>query len=102
MYYTSNLLFVLALGLSKLSVGLLLLRLTSVRLHKVIFTSVMAFITSWTFAAVFTEALQCNLSKPWITIGERCTNSVCLLLNGIGHKDFAKSFGSTRLYESKS
>jgi hypothetical protein len=82
MYYTSNLLFVIALGLSKLSVGLLLFRLTSVRLHKVIFMGVMAFIVTWTIAATFTVALQCNLSQPWITIGESCTNSVRLPHSG--------------------
>lgn len=68
----------MALGLSKLSVALLLFRLTSVRRHKVIFMGVMAFITTWTIAAAFAVALQCNLAQPWITIGERCTNLVRL------------------------
>lgn len=82
MYYASNLFFVLALGFSKLSVGLLLFRLTSVRHHKIIFMGVLAFITTWTIAATFAVALQCNLSQPWITIGERCTNSVRLPHSG--------------------
>jgi hypothetical protein len=87
MYYASNLFFVLTLGLSKLSVGFFLLRLTTVRLHKVIFMAVMAFITAWTIAAIFAVALQCNLSQPWIIIGERCPHSVRLPLPGrVDHK----------------
>lgn len=76
MYYASNLFFALALGLSKLSVGLLLFRLTSVRFHKLIFMGVMAFIAVWTIAAFLTSALQCDLSHPWIIIGARCTDPV--------------------------
>ena len=76
LYYTSNLFFVLALGLSKLSLLCFLLRLTPARRHKIAFWAAAGFVGAWTFASVLAVALQCNTSHPWILVGETCSGSV--------------------------
>ncbi|KIX04901.1 uncharacterized protein Z518_05772 [Rhinocladiella mackenziei CBS 650.93] len=75
MYYTSNLLFIISLGLSKLSVVFFLLRLTHVKWHRIVFISATGLLTAWTIGSLFAIALQCNLTKPWIMAGERCTGA---------------------------
>ncbi|KAJ8061953.1 hypothetical protein OCU04_009738 [Sclerotinia nivalis] len=74
MCYTSFVLFVISLGLSKASVVVLLGSLTPDQKHKIIFRSVIGLIVIWTIASTFAVALQCNLAHPWRTIGERCDN----------------------------
>ncbi|PMD54804.1 uncharacterized protein K444DRAFT_596532 [Hyaloscypha bicolor E] len=72
MYYVSNLLFVVSLGLSKISVAFLLLRLTPQKGHMRILYGIITLMAVWTVASTFTVALQCNLSRPWILIQESC------------------------------
>ncbi|KAF7867531.1 uncharacterized protein EAF02_009722 [Botrytis sinoallii] len=74
MWYTSLLLFVISLGLSKTSVVVLLGSLTPDQKHKKIFRSVIGLTAAWTVASLFAVALQCNLAHPWKTIGQRCDN----------------------------
>lgn len=74
MCYTSFVLFVISVGLSKASVVVLLGSLTPDQKHKKIFRSVIGLIVIWTIASTFAVALQCNLAHPWKTIGERCDN----------------------------
>ncbi len=80
MYYTSNLLFVLALGFSKSSVVFFLRRLTAAKHHKLVFDAVTVFIAAWTIGSFFALALQCNISRPWVSAGETCSGAVCLML----------------------
>ena len=79
LYYTSNLFFILALGLSKLSVVLFLLGLSPARHHRRVTLAVAAFVGAWTFASLLAVALQCNLASPWILVGETCSGTVRLL-----------------------
>lgn len=80
MWYTSLLLFIISLGLSKTSVVVLLASLTPDQKHKKIFHSVIGLVAIWTIASLFAVALQCNLSHPWKTIGQRCDNVVSTFL----------------------
>jgi hypothetical protein len=78
MYYVSNLLFVVSLGLSKISVAFLLLRLTPQKGHMRILYGIITLMALWTVASTFTVALQCNQSHPWILIQESCPGVVKL------------------------
>lgn len=78
MYYVSILFFVIALGMSKLSVAFLLLRLTPQQQQRRVFQVIVALITVWTIASTVAVALQCNLSHPWILIQESCPRAVLL------------------------
>jgi hypothetical protein len=78
LYYTSNLFFVLALGLSKLSVVFFLMRLTPARHHRRVFWAMAIFVGAWTFASLLAVAVQCDFAQPWILVGERCPGSVRL------------------------
>lgn len=85
MCYTSLVLFIVSLGLSKSSVVVLLGSLTPDQKHKKIFRAAIGLMVAWTISSTFAVALQCNLTYPWRTIGERCDNAVGL---------FPKSFSS--------
>jgi len=76
MYYASTLLFVVALGLSKTSVVFFLLRLSPVKHHRRVFNVAVVLVTAWTVGSTFAVALQCNLTHPWILVGERCPGAV--------------------------
>ena len=76
MYYTSNLLFLIALGLSKISVVFFFRRLTQSKQHRVVFNTAAVFVAAWTVGSLFAVALQCDLAHPWITVGERCSGAV--------------------------
>ena len=76
LYYTSNIFFFLGLGLSKLSVVMLLLRITPRLRHKRVFYAVAVFVGAWTGAAILALALQCDLAHPWTTLDQRCPGSV--------------------------
>lgn len=78
MYYTSLVLFIISLGLSKSSVVVLLASLTPDQKHQKIFKTVISLLVAWTISSTFAVALQCNLAYPWRTIGERCDNAVSL------------------------
>jgi hypothetical protein len=76
MYYVSILFFVIALGLSKISVAFLLLHLTPQKEHHRVLHVIIALIAAWTVASTFAVALQCNLSHPWILVQETCQGAV--------------------------
>ena len=80
LYYTSNLFFILALGLSKNSVVFFLRRLTAAKHHRLVFDTANVLIAAWTFGSFFAIALQCNLAHPWILAGESCSGTVCSIL----------------------
>jgi hypothetical protein len=77
-YYTSTLLSIVALGLAKVSVLMLLRRLTpNVRQHW-IFDAVTIAAALWTISSLVAVALQCQASQPWITLGQACSRMVRL------------------------
>ena len=76
LYYTSNIFFILALGLSKLSVVFFLIRITAVKEQRLVFHVVAGLIAAWTLASTFVVALQCNLGHPWIIVGQNCSGAV--------------------------
>lgn len=78
MYYTSNIFFIIVIALSKLSVVCFLFRLTVVKSQQIAFYALGATILAWMVGSVFAVALQCNLSHPWIIVGEQCSGSVSL------------------------
>lgn len=81
MYYTSNLFFIMAIGLSKISVMCFLRRISRVRQHRIVFNSAIGFVGIWVFASVLALALQCDLGHPWISVGEKCTGMVSTFPN---------------------
>ncbi|KAB8292434.1 hypothetical protein EYC80_008160 [Monilinia laxa] len=76
MCYTSLVLFIVSLGLSKSSVVVLLGSLTPDQKHKKIFRAAIGLMVAWTISSTFAVALQCNLTYPWRTIGQRCDNAL--------------------------
>lgn len=76
LYYASNVFFILGLGLSKALVIYFLSRLTSIDTHKKVVMRASAFTAVWTVASVFAVALQCDLSRPWLIVGEQCDGAV--------------------------
>lgn len=70
--YAAQLLLIVALGLSKMSVALFLRRLTPVKKQRKVFVAGCAVIAVWVVASMFALALQCNLAYPWALIGESC------------------------------
>ncbi len=69
MYYTSNLFFILALGLSKISVVCFLRRISRTNAtHKLAFNAAIALTAAWTLGSFLAVALQCNFGHPWITV----------------------------------
>lgn len=76
MYYASNLFFILALGLSKISVGFFLRRLSRAKHHKIVYNIAIGLMGVWTVASFFALALQCDLGQPWTIVGENCGTGV--------------------------
>ncbi|KAK3704773.1 hypothetical protein LTR37_013604 [Vermiconidia calcicola] len=73
LYYTSVILWVLSLALSKASTASLLMRLGVTKQHKMAFGAMLAFVALWGVASVFALALQCDLSQPWKLAGAQCS-----------------------------
>lgn len=76
LFYTSNILVTAILGLSKLSVPLILLRLSPVTHHKVTFYITIGGIVSAVLGSILTIALQCGSTKPWVSVGQSCAERV--------------------------
>ncbi|KAH8810577.1 hypothetical protein F5884DRAFT_255871 [Xylogone sp. PMI_703] len=72
MVYVSILFFIMALGLSKISVAFLLLRLTPHKYHRRASYMIIGTMTAWTMVSLLVLALQCNISHPWISLHEKC------------------------------
>lgn len=78
LWYAAELLFILALGLAKISVVFFLLRISRVKEHRLAFYIAIGLMAAWTLASFFAIALQCNLAHPWMNVGENCTGMVSL------------------------
>lgn len=79
-YYTSNLFFVVVIGLSKISVVCFLHRISRLKQHKVVFNLGMGLIAAWMVGSLLVLAIQCNPGQPWISIGEECRGIVSSFL----------------------
>lgn len=75
-YYTSNLFFIGAVGLSKMSVIAFLHRTSQMRSHRLVFNTATGLVGAWIVASIFALAFQCDLSHPWVAAGEQCPGSV--------------------------
>jgi hypothetical protein len=87
MYYTSSLFFMLSLGMSKISVVLFQAGLTANPRQGRIFRWLAGFIAAWMGSSILVLALQCDLSRPWLLVGQQCHHTVCairLLVASIG------------------
>lgn len=76
LYYASNLFFILALGLSKVSVVFFLRRISRAKHHKLAYDVVIGLHVLWTVGSFLALALQCDLSSPWTVIGRDCGTGV--------------------------
>jgi hypothetical protein len=76
MYYTSNLFFILVLGLSKVSVISFMHRISRMKQHRLVFNIAMGLMGVWTVASLLAIALQCNLSHAWFTLFRDCPGVV--------------------------
>lgn len=76
LYYSGMLLFIIALGLSKLSIIAFLLRLTTIKVHRITYYTLAALVIAWTIGSFFAIVLQCNLSRPWAVVGESCSGTL--------------------------
>lgn len=80
MYYTSNLFFLAAIGLAKISVIAFLHRISRMKSHRIVFNVATALVASWTVGSIIAIAIQCELPTPWISAGAQCTGIVRRLL----------------------
>lgn len=78
MYYTSNLFFILATGVSKISVVCFLHRISQINKHRLVFNIAIGLVGAWTIGSLLATALQCNLRHPWISVDEECPDIVSL------------------------
>lgn len=74
--YTSDILYILTLWLTKCSVGFLFLRLSPDKNHKMMSNMILLASTVLMVVSVFIVALRCDLTHPWIFVNEQCTNLV--------------------------
>ncbi|KAE9367678.1 hypothetical protein N431DRAFT_349139 [Stipitochalara longipes BDJ] len=72
--YSSELLYIMILWLTKCSVALLLLRLSPQREHNLVSYGILASSTVLMIVSVFMVALRCDMAEPWIFINSQCTN----------------------------
>eukprot|EP00136_Aspergillus_niger_P006405 XP_001397430.2 hypothetical protein ANI_1_1430144 [Aspergillus niger CBS 513.88] len=74
--YSSNILYVLALNLAKISVLLLLNRLAVNRWHKKILFWTSVLVGIWTVPVFFTLAFQCGVPEPWDASNGHCIDII--------------------------
>ncbi|KAI4169554.1 MAG: hypothetical protein LQ343_005634 [Gyalolechia ehrenbergii] len=70
--YTSNLLFIMNLCFTKLSVLQMLKTITPVKEHIRMLTGVGAFVLVWSFASELVSAFQCGVTETWKPFGNKC------------------------------
>lgn len=89
--YTSQLLVILVHYLAKLSLILVFLRLTPVRLMRRTLWLFALVLTLWAGAAMIAHALQCPLPTPWNLAASGCSNQVFLFRRSLGVVLIARS-----------
>ncbi|KAK0943336.1 hypothetical protein LTR29_005124 [Friedmanniomyces endolithicus] len=74
LYYASNLLYLCAIDLSRISIVLFLRRLTAPSTYVRRFTEVLLVLISVsTSVFLLAAALQCGLSHPWVIVDQKCS-----------------------------
>ena len=76
-FYTSNILVLVIVALSKLSVPLILLRMSPMIHHKITFYLTIGGVVVSALGFIFTVALQCGPTTPWLTVNNSCVERVC-------------------------
>lgn len=66
----------MAIASSKASIASLLLRLCAEKKQKLLFTGALASNGLLLVASIFAMAFQCDVSRPWVLIGEQCDGVV--------------------------
>ncbi len=80
--YASTLLYILTIALAKASTLLLISRLATAKLHLRTVQALSGVVISWTIAAIFGSAFQCEMPRPWHFLSTSCFNIVCDFQDG--------------------
>lgn len=75
-FYSNSILYVLNLGLSEISILLLIRNLTPVKTQKTAMLVIITFTALWAVASVFTLLFQCHPPHVWQFINNKCINRV--------------------------
>ncbi|RMZ81577.1 hypothetical protein DV737_g2481, partial [Chaetothyriales sp. CBS 132003] len=73
LYYASNFFFILAVGMSKISVICLLHRISRLDTSRKVLYASMGLVGAWVIGSMFAIASQCDFSRPWIMVDEKCS-----------------------------
>jgi hypothetical protein len=74
--YSSELLYIITLWLTKCSVSLLLLRISPQKEHQWTSYGILGSSTLFMFISTFIVAFRCNVAEPWVLIDAHCVNLV--------------------------
>ena len=74
--YSSDLLLVISLGVSKISILILLLQISPVTLHRRLAAMLGGFIVIWSIPSLLASAFQCDLPSAWMIVEGRCFDQV--------------------------
>lgn len=75
-FYSNSILYVLNLGLSEISILLLIFNLTPVKTQRTAILVVITFTALWAVVSVFTLLFQCHPPHVWQFINNKCINRV--------------------------
>ena len=78
--YSADLLYIIALAISKISVLVLLWQLTPVTSHRQLTLGVGLFIAAWTLASFFASCFQCPVPATWMILDQDCFDRVRIAL----------------------
>lgn len=74
--YSADLLYIIALAVSKVSVLVLLWQLTPVTSHRRLTLGVGLFLAAWTIASFFASCFQCPIPETWMILDQDCFDRV--------------------------
>ncbi len=74
--YSSDLLLIISLGISKISTLILLLQISPVTLHRTLAAMLGGFIVIWSIPSLLASAFQCDLPNAWMIVEGRCFDQV--------------------------
>jgi hypothetical protein len=74
--YSSELLYIITLWLTKCSVSLLLLRISPQKEHQWASYGILGSSTLFMFISTMIVAFRCNVAEPWVFIDAHCVNLV--------------------------
>lgn len=73
--YAANILFIVALGFTKISAATTVMNVAPLDRRRGVF-GVMILVALWTASALFTVLFQCEVSQPWNFISAKCIDLV--------------------------